>query len=256
MESVLLDRIRKLNEILKLTAIEAVSFEELTNELSKILKVNVYISEIDGTILAYSTSDEYKCDLTYYSNEETHFPENFTKKLLSYTDTVENVYEQSPVCTFGSQGPCVYKDRYMTIVPINGLGERIGTLLFCKYGGKFVDDEIILCEYSAAIVVMELLRYIQDQKKKNNADVAAAKMALSTLSYSEIEAVKMIFDEVEGEGLVVASKIATEARITRSVVSNALRKLESAGIIETRSLGMKGTYIKIVNEELRNQLAI
>ena len=254
MESILLDRIRKLNEILKLTAVEVVSFEELTNELSKILKVNVYISENDGTILAYSTSDRFKCDLTYYPNEEAHFPQNFTEKLLSYTDTVENIYEESPICTFGSQGPCVYKDRYMTIVPINGLGERIGTLLFSKYGGKFDDDEIILCEYSAAIVVMELLRYIQDQRKKNTADIAAAKMALSTLSYSEVEAVKMIFKEVENEGLVVASKIATEAQITRSVVSNALRKLESAGIIETRSLGMKGTYIKIVNQELRAQL--
>ena len=85
-------------------------------------------------------------------------------------------------------------------------------------------------------------------------NIAAAKMALSTLSYSEVEAVKMIFKEVENEGLVVASKIATEAQITRSVVSNALRKLESAGIIETRSLGMKGTFIKIVNQELRAQL--
>ncbi|HAG22141.1 MAG TPA: GTP-sensing pleiotropic transcriptional regulator CodY, partial [Synergistaceae bacterium] len=26
-----------------------------------------------------------------------------------------------------------------------------------------------------------------------------------------------------------------------------LRKLESAGIIESRSLGMKGTYVKILN---------
>ena len=85
-------------------------------------------------------------------------------------------------------------------------------------------------------------------------NIVAAKMALSTLSYSEVEAVKMIFKEVENEGLVVASKIATEAQITRSVVSNALRKLESAGIIETRSLGMKGTFIKIVNQELRAQL--
>jgi transcriptional pleiotropic repressor len=29
------------------------------------------------------------------------------------------------------------------------------------------------------------------------------------------------------------------------VIVNALRKLESAGIIESRSLGMKGTHIKV-----------
>ena len=51
-------------------------------------------------------------------------------------------------------------------------------------------------------------------------------------------------------GLLVASKIADRAGITRSVIVNALRKLESAGVIETRSLGMKGTYIKILNDRL------
>ena len=36
--------------------------------------------------------------------------------------------------------------------------------------------------------------------------------------------------------------------ITRSVIVNALRKFESAGVIESRSSGMKGTYIKVINE--------
>ena len=43
--------------------------------------------------------------------------------------------------------------------------------------------------------------------------------------------------------------------ITRSVIVNALRKFESAGVIESRSLGMKGTYIKILNEKLKEELA-
>ena len=40
--------------------------------------------------------------------------------------------------------------------------------------------------------------------------------------------------------------IADRIGITRSVIVNALRKLESAGIIESRSLGMKGTYLKVL----------
>ena len=35
--------------------------------------------------------------------------------------------------------------------------------------------------------------------------------------------------------------------VTRSVIVNAFRKLESAGIIESRSLGMKGTFIKVLS---------
>jgi transcriptional pleiotropic repressor len=39
------------------------------------------------------------------------------------------------------------------------------------------------------------------------------------------------------------------------VIVNALRKLESAGVIESRSLGMKGTYIKVLNDHLYSALA-
>ena len=73
--------------------------------------------------------------------------------------------------------------------------------------------------------------------------------ALGTLSYSEQEAIIRIFQELKGtEGILVASKIADQAGITRSVIVNALRKFESAGIIEARSSGMKGTYIRVQNE--------
>ena len=46
----------------------------------------------------------------------------------------------------------------------------------------------------------------------------------------------------------MARKIADRVGITRSVIVNALRKFESAGVIESRSSGMKGTYIKVINE--------
>ena len=57
------------------------------------------------------------------------------------------------------------------------------------------------------------------------------------------------------EGLLVASKIADKVGITRSVIVNALRKFESAGVIESRSLGMKGTHIRILNDKLLDELA-
>ena len=56
------------------------------------------------------------------------------------------------------------------------------------------------------------------------------------------------------EGTLVASKIADRVGITRSVIVNALRKFESAGVIESRSSGMKGTYIKVVNDYVFKEL--
>ena len=56
------------------------------------------------------------------------------------------------------------------------------------------------------------------------------------------------------EGILVASKIADRVGITRSVIVNALRKFESAGVIESRSSGMKGTHIKVVNDYVFTEL--
>ena len=56
------------------------------------------------------------------------------------------------------------------------------------------------------------------------------------------------------EGVAIASKVADRVGVTRSVIVNALRKLESAGLIESRSLGMKGTYIKVLSPLLLEYL--
>jgi len=67
--------------------------------------------------------------------------------------------------------------------------------------------------------------------------------------------VEHIFRQLAGcKGLLVASKIADKVGITRSVIVNALRKLESANVIDVRSLGMKGTYINVLNDYLMDEL--
>ena len=74
-------------------------------------------------------------------------------------------------------------------------------------------------------------------------------------SAASAEAIIHIFDELNGdEGILVASKIADRVGITRSVIVNALRKFESAGVIESRSSGMKGTYIKVLNDYIFDEL--
>lgn len=50
------------------------------------------------------------------------------------------------------------------------------------------------------------------------------------------------------------ARVADRVGITRSVIVNALRKFESAGVIESRSSGMKGTYIKVINDVVFDEL--
>ena len=54
--------------------------------------------------------------------------------------------------------------------------------------------------------------------------------------------------------MLVVSEVADRVGITRSVIVNALRKFESAGVIESRSSGMKGTYIKVLNDVVFDEL--
>ena len=113
----------------------------------------------------------------------------------------------------------------------------------------------MLGEYGATVVGLEIQRRKALEEEEEARQKAVVQMAIGTLSYSEIEAVQQIFSELEGnEGLLVASKIADRSGITRSVIVNALRKLESAGVIESRSLGMKGTHIKIINDKFNEEL--
>ncbi|MBR6800238.1 MAG: GTP-sensing pleiotropic transcriptional regulator CodY [Eubacteriaceae bacterium] len=254
----LLIKIRKLNEILKRSAIEDVSFKSLSKEITDILDASCYVVDMNGTILAYETSSKYDCSINNESLESvSSFDEEFNSQLLSYEDTEPNMYEANPKCTYGEKGDCIFKDRYLTVIPILGLGKRLGSFVLSKYGEEFTMDDIILCEYASAIIAMEMIKNEEVNYKNTIAQKTTVKMAFSTLSYSELSAIKLIIRELEGdEGLIVASVIAEEVGITRSVISNALRKLESAGVIQTRSLGMKGTYIKITNpfvtEEVEN----
>ncbi|HHX61097.1 MAG TPA: HTH domain-containing protein [Epulopiscium sp.] len=76
------------------------------------------------------------------------------------------------------------------------------------------------------------------------------------VSYSELQAVKVVVGALgaRDSGIIVASKLADEFKITRSVIVNGLKLLEAAGVVETRSLGMKGTFIKILDRVVVNEL--
>jgi len=179
------------------------------------------------------------------------------ERLLSVLSTKENVNLE----TLGFENIDTKKYRAV-ITPIEISGERLGTLFLYKCNEQYDIDDIILCEYGTTVVGLEMLRAVSEENAEENRKLAVVeenaeenrklavvKSAISTLSFSEMEAITHIFDELGGmEGILVASKIADKVGITRSVIVNALRKFESAGVIESRSSGMKGTYIKVLND--------
>ena len=141
------------------------------------------------------------------------------------------------------------------ITPIDIAGERLGTLFEYRSDREYDIDDIILTEYGTTVVGLEMMRSVNEENEEEKRKVSIVRSAINTLSYSELEAILHIFDELDGkEGILVASRIADRVGITRSVIVNALRKFESAGVIESRSSGMKGTYIKVVNDVVFDEL--
>ena len=170
---------------------------------------------------------------------------------MNNLSTKENVHLE----TLGFEGADIRK-YHVIVTPIDIAGERLGTLFVYKMGEPYEIDDIILAEYGNAVVGLEMLRSLNEESAEEIRKMQIVKSAISTLSASELDAVQHIFEEMQGnEGILVASKVADRVGITRSVIVNALRKLESAGVIESRSSGMKGTYIKIQNELILDELA-
>lgn len=155
--------------------------------------------------------------------------------------------------TYGAEAERILHESDAGIFPVIGGGQRIAT--FVVVGTRFDAEAEILIDYAATVAGLILSYAIGEEEQDEAEERRMARSAIMSLSYSEILAVQRIFDELDGdEGLLVASRIADEAGITRSVIVNALRKLASANVIESRSLGMKGTYLRVLNREIRNEL--
>ncbi|HHY60438.1 MAG TPA: GTP-sensing pleiotropic transcriptional regulator CodY [Clostridia bacterium] len=252
----LLEKTRLINKQLQKSAGNPVDFEEMAQILRDVINANCYIIGRHGQILGYAFVEGFTCqiieDIVYRSER---FPEEYNEELLRISETQANFKQEGNRCIFARESECVFQNKIATVVPVIGSGQRLGTLVLSKFNVPFTDEDLILAEYGATVVGMEILRAKADKIEEEARKRAAVHIALGTLSYSELEAVEHIFAELDGdEGVLVASKIADRAGITRSVIVNALRKFESAGVIESKSLGMKGTYIRVLNDNLLEEL--
>ena len=218
----LLDRTRKINKLLHNSSSSKVVFNDICQVLMETLSSNILVLSKKGKVLGVSLCPGVE-EITELIEDKVggYVDSLLNERFLGVLSTKENVNLQ----TLGFEH---VSSSYQGIInPIDIAGERLGTVFMYRYEKP----------------------YDIDRKQQ------VVKSAFNTLSFSELEAIIHIFDELDGdEGILVASKIADRVGITRSVIVNALRKFESAGVIESRSSGMKGTYIKVLNEVIFDEL--
>ena len=247
----LLDKTRKINRLLHNNNSSKVVFNDICEVLKEILASNVLVVSKKGKVLGVGQCEGVELIHELLENKVgCHIDAMLNERMLSILSTKENVNLQ----TLGFS-PEVVKGYQAIVTPIEIAGERLGTLFIYKMQEEYDIDDIILSEYGTTVVGLEMLRAVNEENEEEERNLRIVRSAISTLSYSELHAMIHVFDEMDKkEGILVASKIADKIGITRSVIVNALRKLESAGVIETRSSGMKGTYIHILNDLLTEEL--
>ncbi|TFB23218.1 GTP-sensing pleiotropic transcriptional regulator CodY [Filobacillus milosensis] len=251
----LLEKTRTINAMLQKTKGNAVNFNDMSATMRNVIAANVFVLSRKGKLLGFAINQEIENDRMKQMLEDRRFPDEYTQQLFNINETTANLDINSQYTAFPVENKELFKNGLTTLVPIIGGGERLGTLILSRLEDSFEEDDLLLAEYAATVVGMEILHQKSEEIEEEARSKAVVQMAINSLSYSELEAIEHIFEELDGnEGLLVASKIADRVGITRSVIVNALRKLESAGVIESRSLGMKGTYIKVLNDKFLFEL--
>ncbi len=244
----LIQKTRRINKYMLRSAGQPLNLDELSYIFSDSLDASVLLVDYKGHFLAAAKTAD--CPVL----PEDSIPREFNNELLDSDGILSNVSDPHMTKAAGDLASGLFQENSTTIIPIVAGAERLGTLMMVRKT-PFADEDLLIGEYCATIVGVELLRNRVYQQEARDRDLAVVKMALDTLSYSEQEAVEHIFQELGGrEGVLVASKIADRVGITRSVIVNALRKFESAAVIESRSLGMKGTFIRVINPQLLPEL--
>ena len=247
----LLDKTRKINKLLHNNHSHRVEFNDICEVLSGILESNILVISQKGKILgaaSYSGIDKIGELITA---DTGGFVDNMlNERLLGVLSTKENVN----LLTLGFSGGSERKFKAL-IAPVDIAGERLGTLFIYKCVADYDIDDIILCEYGATVVGLEMMSSVNNENAEDERKKKIVKSAIKTLLASELQAVKAVFAHMDGmDGILVASRIADDTGITRSVIVNALKKFDSAGVISTKSSGMKGTKIKVLNEVVYDEL--
>lgn len=248
----LLDKTRKLQKLLHNNRnSEKVVFNDICTVLCDILESNALVLSRKGKVLGSGRREDIPgLDSLLKETVGSHIDGEINERLLSILSTKENLNLQM----LGFE-ESVAERYYAIAAPIDIAGERNGTLLLYRVKKQYAIDDIILAEYATTVVGLEIVRSKNEESAAILRGKKVTESAFASLSVMELEAVGHVFEELNGqEGIIVTSRVADKAHITRSLIVNALRKLESAGVIESRSSGMKGTFIRVLNRNMYDYL--
>ena len=249
MSVTLLDQTRRIGKLLHDNASKVVIFSDICACLGELLSASCMVVSAKGKILGiYDHPDSPDLSVLLKDSVGDLIDTRLNERFLSVLSTKENVNLQT--LGFDRQ---VSRNSAAILLPVYFAGERMGTTFIYRTGNMFDVEDIILGEYANTVIELEIMRALYEEADEARRMRSNLSSAMESLSQSEQKAVQCLLQELPGmEGNLVTSRVAEKYGITRSIIINALRKLEGAGILEATSMGMRGTHIRILNSELMN----
>ena len=247
--SQVLTKSRAIAAVLHDSTEEKVAFNEVCSALSDAIDSDCFVLSRKGKILGTAVIDNGVTSKTVLNgNKGTVIDKAVNDPILLITATKE--------LTKGDDWTKGIPDGFFVmVVPIVMKGIRIGTLIVSRDREKFEDEDIILAEYAATVVGLEMENSMAGELAEENRKISTARASISSLSDDEVNAAFKIFEELSFmDGVVLAGNVAEKSGIPITVLVGALRKFEKAGLIQTKSSGMKGTYIHILNDAIIEEI--
>ena len=242
-------RIKFINESFAKKSALQLSFDEVCKTLAQVMSGNIIVYSVKGKILgSYLNEPEDLVELEDVGNNLTPSASHFLEQL---EETKSNIRYKEARMFFRESLSERSQRKYHTLVPIFLRGERLGTLMFARYEREYSQEDLLVGEYVALIIGMEIDKRKQWSGAEKRRSSSTAQNAFSSLSGSEKWVLKFIFEELEQQetNRIISSRVADELCLGRSTVATALRKADVAGMIRMTSYGAKGTGVQILNRE-------
>ena len=100
--------------------------------------------------------------------ESKHIPSEYTELLMDVKQTESNIDIDNELTVFPPEDKEVFSSSRTTVFPILGGGERLGTLVLGRVKDDFNENDLVLGEYAATVIGMEILREKHNEVEKEH----------------------------------------------------------------------------------------
>ena len=170
----LLDKTRKINQLLRDNRVSKVAFTDLCRLLGELLESSVYVISNKGKILGINQMPDDTPHSFFPSSEGQYMDAKMAKRFLEVLSTKENVNLE-----FMGFPREVSEEIQAMIAPVYIAGKRLGTLFLARRTRCYGIEDIILTEYSTTVVGLEMMRSVNEENAEETRKVQIVKSAIT-----------------------------------------------------------------------------